>query len=72
MGKAAGLPPTTGAASGGPGGRVVDSAGLAPGAAALAVVAERLPTAGVTPEPLEGGLLIHDPAKNAINAAHRR
>ena len=37
-----------------------------PGDAALAAVAEGLRQAGVTPEPLEGGLLIHDPAKNAI------
>ena len=37
-----------------------------PDEAALAAVAERLITAGVTPEPVEGGLLIHDPAKNAI------
>ena len=37
-----------------------------PDEAALAAVAERLITAGVTPEPREGGLLIHDPAKNAI------
>ena len=33
---------------------------------ALAAVADRVRAAGITPEPLEGGLLIHDPAKNAI------
>jgi catechol 2,3-dioxygenase len=37
-----------------------------PDAAALAAVADRLRAAGITPEPLEGGLLIHDPAKNAV------
>ena len=37
-----------------------------PNEPALAAVAERLRAAGVAPEPLEGGLLIHDPAKNAI------
>src|SRR3954463_10756937 len=37
-----------------------------PDAGALAAVADRLRAAGITPEPLEGGLLIHDPAKNAI------
>jgi catechol 2,3-dioxygenase len=37
-----------------------------PDAGALDAVADRLRAAGVTPEPLEGGLLIHDPAKNAI------
>ena len=33
---------------------------------ALAAVADRVRAAGITPEPLEGGLLIHDPAKNAL------
>jgi catechol 2,3-dioxygenase len=33
---------------------------------ALTAVADRARAAGTTPEPLEGGLLIHDPAKNAI------
>ena len=33
---------------------------------ALAAVADRARAAGVAPEPLDGGLLIHDPAKNAI------
>ncbi|MCU1384761.1 MAG: hypothetical protein JWL71_3458 [Acidobacteria bacterium] len=37
-----------------------------PDAAALAAVAARLATAGITPEPLEGALLVRDPAKNAI------
>jgi catechol 2,3-dioxygenase len=37
-----------------------------PSEAALAVVVERLRAAGVKPAPLDGGLLIHDPAKNAI------
>ena len=37
-----------------------------PHEAAFAAVAERLRAAGVPSEPLEGGLLIHDPAKNAI------
>ena len=37
-----------------------------PDEAALAAVAGRLIAAGVTPEAHEGGLLIHDPAKNAI------
>jgi catechol 2,3-dioxygenase len=37
-----------------------------PNAEALAAVAERLRVAGLEPEPAEGGLLIHDPAKNAI------
>ena len=37
-----------------------------PNAAALAAVVERLRAAGVEPEAIEGGLLIHDPAKNAI------
>lgn len=34
--------------------------------AALAEVADRLRAAGITPEPHDGGLLIHDPAKNAM------
>jgi catechol 2,3-dioxygenase len=33
---------------------------------ALGAVADRVRAAGITPEPLDGGLLIHDPAKNAI------
>ncbi len=37
-----------------------------PGAQALAALAERIRAAGLVPEPAEGGLLIHDPAKNAI------
>jgi catechol 2,3-dioxygenase len=37
-----------------------------PDAAALAAVAERLRASGITPEPHDEGLLIHDPAKNAI------
>ena len=37
-----------------------------PNASALAAVAERLRAAGVVPEPVDGGLLIHDPARNAI------
>ena len=37
-----------------------------PNTEALAVVAARIRAAGVTPEPIETGLLIHDPAKNAI------
>lgn len=37
-----------------------------PNEPALAAVVERLRAAGVPSEPVEGGLLIHDPAKNAI------
>jgi catechol 2,3-dioxygenase len=37
-----------------------------PNTEALAAVAERIRAAGITPEPSDGGLLIHDPAKNAI------
>ena len=37
-----------------------------PGDQALAAVVDRLRAAGITPEPLDGGLLIHDTAKNAI------
>ena len=37
-----------------------------PDEAALGAVVERLRDAGVTPEPVEGGLLIHDAARNAI------
>ena len=37
-----------------------------PGAQALAALAARVRAAGLVPEPIEGGLLIHDPAKNAI------
>jgi catechol 2,3-dioxygenase len=37
-----------------------------PDAAALAAVGARLRAAGLTPAPLDGGLLIHDAAKNAI------
>jgi len=37
-----------------------------PNAAALAAVDERLRAAGVEPQAVEGGLLIRDPAKNAI------
>ena len=37
-----------------------------PTADALRAVADRVRGAGITPEPIEGGLLIHDPAKNAI------
>jgi catechol 2,3-dioxygenase len=37
-----------------------------PNAEALGAVAERVRAAGITPEPVENGLLIHDPAKNAI------
>jgi catechol 2,3-dioxygenase len=37
-----------------------------PTAAALAAAAERLRAAGVESQAIEGGLLIHDPAKNAI------
>jgi catechol 2,3-dioxygenase len=37
-----------------------------PNETALAALVERLRAAGVPPERLEGGLLIHDPAKNAI------
>jgi catechol 2,3-dioxygenase len=37
-----------------------------PTADTLAAVADRARAAGIAPEPLEGGLLIHDPAKNAI------
>jgi len=37
-----------------------------PNEGAFDVVAERLRAAGVPPAPLDGGLLIHDPAKNAI------
>lgn len=37
-----------------------------PDAAALADVADRLRAAGVVPEPLGGGLLVRDPANNAI------
>ena len=37
-----------------------------PNAEALGAVAARVRAAGVTPEPIEDGLLIHDPAKNAI------
>ena len=33
---------------------------------ALAAVVDRLAAAGITPQPLEDGLLIHDPARNAI------
>ena len=43
-----------------------------PDEAALAAVADRLLAAGVVPEPLEGGLLIHDPANNAILLATSR
>jgi catechol 2,3-dioxygenase len=41
-----------------------------PDAGALAAVADRLRAAGITPEPLEGGLLVHDPAKNALLLTH--
>lgn len=37
-----------------------------PDAEALAAVVGRVRAAGIVPEPVEGGLLIHDPAKNAI------
>jgi catechol 2,3-dioxygenase len=37
-----------------------------PNGAALAAAAERLRAAGVESQAIEGGLLIHDPAKNAI------
>jgi catechol 2,3-dioxygenase len=37
-----------------------------PDEAARGAVLARLLAAGVAPEPAEGGLLIHDPAKNAI------
>jgi catechol 2,3-dioxygenase len=37
-----------------------------PDEAALAAVTDRLRAAGVEPEPREGGLLVHDPAKNAV------
>ena len=37
-----------------------------PDAAARDAVVERLHSAGITPEPLDDGLLIHDAAKNAI------
>jgi catechol 2,3-dioxygenase len=37
-----------------------------PDEAALAEVADRLRAAGITPEPHDDGLLIHDPANNAI------
>jgi catechol 2,3-dioxygenase len=37
-----------------------------PGAQALHAIADRLRQAGVTPEPVEGGLLVRDPANNAI------
>ena len=37
-----------------------------PNGAALAAVHERLRAAGVVPQAIDGGLLIHDPAKNAI------
>ena len=37
-----------------------------PDAAALAAVVERLRAAGIEPQAVDGGLLIHDPAKNAI------
>ena len=40
-----------------------------PDAAALAAVAERLRAAGVAPEPIEGGLLIHDPREERDPAA---
>ncbi len=39
---------------------------LLPDDAARDAVVGRLVAAGVTPEPVEGGLLIHDPAKNAV------
>jgi len=37
-----------------------------PDAGALAAVADRVRAAGITPEPLDGGMLIHDPARNAL------
>ena len=37
-----------------------------PDTAALAAVVDRLRAAGVIPDPLDGGLLIRDPARNAI------
>jgi catechol 2,3-dioxygenase len=37
-----------------------------PNAGALAAVADRVRAAGIAAEPLEGGLLVHDPAQNAI------
>ena len=39
---------------------------MLPDAAARDSVVGRLTAAGIVPEPVEGGLLIHDPAKNAI------
>ena len=37
-----------------------------PGSAAREAVVSRLSAAGVVPEPVDGGLLIRDPARNAI------
>jgi catechol 2,3-dioxygenase len=46
---------------------------MLPDEAARDAVVARLGGAGVTPEPVEGGLLIHDPAKNAmlLTTSHR-